>query len=577
MRKKEQQVQSKTPKYLHPLILIGLVIGAFLLRVIPQWNNIFIDGQVIFRGMDAWYHMRLVDNIMANFPIPIKWDMFILYPEGMAVGYFPIMSWIIALPGQIFNYEYVGALVPSILGALVLVPTYFICKKLWLPWVGLIACGLLALTPSEFLHRTLLGFADHHVLEVLFSVLTILFLILMHQEGKLRWTILSGLSLGLYLSSWAGGLLLYVPILIWFLIVFFQKLRLGEATKPICLNLSIVFSLGFMVYLPNIAFMEVGRLPLIPGLLVLLPIGLFFLSRRLKWKALLLVTVGIIPLGLLLGNILVPNILGTVRAVFIDPGTAIQEAMPTGLRVLMNHYGLSFLLSSVGLVVAIKRKETTLLIVWWIFMLLLMLGQRRWGYYFTVNNAIMASYFIYLVVGWMHKDLRVAGPVVICSFLLFTSLPHTIGMAKIPHLMSSNWYNACVWLEQNTPEIEGYYSLETGELDYGVLSWWDYGNWITRIGRRPPISNPMAQTPRIQWEVLLAKSEEEAESLLEGINYIIVDEAMVTGKLWAIVKLSPYEDIDWKPFVQMLWDNETSIWTEIYRKGEVRIYGRQET
>jgi dolichyl-diphosphooligosaccharide--protein glycosyltransferase len=255
-------------------------------------------------------------------------------------------------------------------------------------------------------------------------------------------------------------------------------------------------------------------------------------------------------------------------------GTSIQEAIPSYPSVLLRHYGLTFAMFLGGLVFAIKRRDNSLLITWCIFMLLLTLGQRRWSYYFTVNNAIMASFFIFRIHKGLHKEVRIGGVIVICSFLVFSLLPSTISLAQMPNNLSEDWYNACIWIKENTPEVTGYYDLEVEKLDYGVVSWWDYGNWITRIGHRAPISNPMAQTPSTQWEVLLAKSEEEANSFLDGIEYIMVDLAMVTSKFYAIVRLSPYTQMDWEPFVVKLWNEETTSWTKIHQEGVVKIYGR---
>jgi len=583
--KKSRLKKSKTPKrvptrsipsWLVPIGLIGLVIGTFLIRTLPQWNEVFVDGVVWFRGVDAWYHMRLADNMMANFPIPLRWDMFLLFPEGMNVGYFPLLSWLITTPGQIFNYEVVGALLPPILGALTLIPVYFICKTLWKNWVGLIACMLVMILPTEFLHRSLLGFTDHHILETFFMANTILFLILLHREGKLRWIVLGGLSLGLYLSSWTGGLLMVAPIWIWFLITFLSKLRRGESVKELCRNLSLVFGIGLLLYLPNVFFIE-GIIPFVAvmGIITASPLVLFWLSKSCSWKNIIGIVTGGLLVAIGISSMYFTKLIEIPRAIFISPGTTIQEAMASPPGVLMAQYGVSFLLFLGGLGLAVKRKENLLVIIWCLFMLILMLGQRRWSYYFTISNAIMAAYFIYLISSWMHRNVKTAVVITISAILLFTTLPSTIGMSKLPNYIIQDWYNTCIWLKENTPEVEGYYELERGEVDYGVLSWWDYGNWIARVGKRPPISNPMAHIPGVQWQVFLAKSEEEANTYLEGIEYIIVSEAEVTGKLHAIVRLSKLEEINWKPFIFILWEEaELTTWKKIHQEGEIKIYGR---
>lgn len=576
-KKRKAEETKETPSWVSPLLLGLLVIGAFLLRVIPSWSQVFVDGQVWFRGVDPWYHMRLVDSMMANFPTPLQWDMFSLFPGGMHVGYFPLLSWIIATFGQVFDYEVVGALLPPILGALTLISIYFICKTLWTSWVGLIACLLAAILPTEFFHRSLLGFTDHHILEVFFSVNTILFLVLLSKRRKIRWAILAGVSLGLYLSSWAGGLLLAALIWTWFLTTFLYKLKKEEPAGPLCKDVSLVFGIGLLLFALNLPFTQ-GLAPyvILLGLVAISPSIFYLVSRIASWKTILIATVGCLVLSGILAQVVLPQIWINIRSTLISTISTIQEALPSGPRVIMSHYGISFLLGAAGLVLAIKNKQNLLLVLWSTFMLLLMISQRRWSYYFTITNSILVGYFIFLVSGWVHKEARHAVVIAMCVLLFSTTFSSTLGISRLPILLTNDWHQACVWLRENTPEVEGYYAPEAEEVSYGVLSWWDFGNWITRVGHRAPCSNPMAQRLDIQWDVFLAESEEEANTYLENIEYIMVDEDMVTIKFYAIVRLSS-RDVgpDSHIFLFSLWEETTTTWEKIYQAGTVRIYGRK--
>lgn len=576
-KKRKAEETKKIPSWVSPLLLGLLVVGAFLSRVVPSWSQVFVDGQVWFRAVDPWYHMRLVDNMMANFPSPLQWDMFSLFPGGMHVGYFPLLSWIIAILGQVLNYEVVGALLPPILGALTLISIYFICRTLWTSWVGLIACLLATILPTEFFHRSLLGFTDHHILEIFFLVNTILFLILLSKNGKLRWAILAGISLGLYVSSWAGGLLLAALIWTWFLITFLHKLKGEEPIGLLCKNVSIVFGLGLLLFALNLPFVR-GLTPYVVllGLVAVSP-SLFYLASKVAgWKTILIATAGSLVLSGILAQVFLPQIWINIESTLISPLTTIQEALPSGPRVIMSHYGISFLLGIAGLVLCIKNKQNLLLVLWSIFMLVLMISQRRWSYYFAITNSVLAGYFIYLVSTWVHKEAKHAVVIAMCVLLFSTTLSGTIGISRLPILLTSDWYQACVWLRENTPEVEGYYDSEAEEINYGVLSWWDFGNWITRVGRRAPCSNPMAQRLNIQWDVFLAESEEEANTYLDNIEYIIVDEDMVTIKFYAIVRLSSHDvGPDSHVFLFSLWEETTTTWEKVHQAGTVRIYGRK--
>jgi len=48
-------------------------------------------------------------------------------------------------------------------------------------------------------------------------------------------------------------------------------------------------------------------------------------------------------------------------------------------------------------------------------------------------------------------------------------------------------------LESTTAPTRKRTTTTTREGEYGVLSWWDYGHWITTIGERIPNANPFQQ------------------------------------------------------------------------------------
>ena len=573
----------------YPILGI-LVVGAFLLRVVGQWDKVFVDGNVWFRGVDSWYHMRLVDNMLINFPIPIKWDMFATYPDGYSVGYFPLMSWMIAIPGKFLDYEVVGALLPPILGALTLIPVYYIGKALFSKGVGLLACLLVAIFPTEFFHRTLLGFTDHHVLEVFFSTFTILFLVLAYKNIKkekvrLVYPILAGISLGLYLSSWSGGLLLVFPIWIWFAFTFTHKLMKGNSTESLCKITSLTFLIAFLLYLPNTFFIQNAT----PSSIIMLgatatPFTFQLLSRSLEgWTRFVMVTEGIIIILIVFSALFYPFPFWYIKSVFFGFGATIEEAVPTTPTVLFNQYGISFFLFLGGLYYGIKNKTNSLFLIWTLIIFLTTIGQRRWGYYFVITNALLAAYFAFMLGKWVKPNVRVAVIVVVCFFMVLPTLKGTVGLASRPNNIDNDWYHACLYLKESTPEPfsseNAYYELENKKADYGVLSWWDYGHWIIRIGHRVPVTSPTWQDAPLQSKVLVAQSEEEANEFLREVNikYIIVDEAMVTGKFYALAQKAGVpntEDIRKNSMVMRLWNEEVETWRKIYQVGRVKIFER---
>ena len=94
---------------------------------------------------------------------------------------------------------------------------------------GLIAGLLAAILPGHFLDRTLVGFVDHHALEVLLSFATLAALAHARQSGSARSAPrLRGAALGLYLLAWASGAFFVAILAAWIVIIAFVGDRLAD-------------------------------------------------------------------------------------------------------------------------------------------------------------------------------------------------------------------------------------------------------------------------------------------------------------------------------------------------------------
>ena len=224
-----------SPKAIYAIILLMIFGVALSLRICLPYEGIFVGDWVRFGLNDPWYHMRVVENLVQHFPHRITFDPFTFFPYGQHAPFAPFFDlllgfviWVIGLgsPSQ-HTIEVVGAYFPAILGALVIIPVYFIGKELFNRNVGLLSAGLIAILPGEFLFRSMLGFTDHHVAEVLFSAIAALFLILAIKSARekeisfahiwsrdwrnlrkpLIYALLTGITLGVYLLCWVGALL----------------------------------------------------------------------------------------------------------------------------------------------------------------------------------------------------------------------------------------------------------------------------------------------------------------------------------------------------------------------------------
>lgn len=615
-------------------ILIALFFGiALFLRVYFPYDQVFSGEWIRFTGIDAYYYMRLIDNLAHNFPYQMSFDPYFIYPGSPGAMPFRFFAWLVAgiawviglgSPTQ-HTVDVVSVYFPAVLGALTVIPVYFLGKELFNRWVGVIAAGLIAIMPGEFLGRSILGFTDHHVAETLFTTVAILFLILAMKAARQReltfnhlkhqdWAIiarpiiyglLAGIFLGIYLLTWMGALLFVFIFSLYFIIQFIIDHLKHKSTDYLCLVGVILFFVALLLYLPvspaKFHLVALAIALLIP--LVLSAVSRLMAHREIKPVYYPLALIGFGLAGMAIFAIINPSLLilmlGELR-IFAPAGigalTTIEMQpllFPGGNFSTVVAWGNfttgSFLsLISLGILVylAIKRGDAdkSFLVLWSLAILALTLGQRRFAYYLVVNVALLTGYLSVLIywaicfivdyLGGKRTDYmssqvlsrkeREARPIinyagiglwaiVIFFLVFFPNIRPAIATASQARFAPSDaWMSSLSWLKENTPDPFGnpdfYFELHEPlppgerfsfpESAYGVLAWWDYGYWITRIAHRLPNANP-GQCPVAITSVasfFMSQDEDSAREIVQELDsrYIIVNYPLVTGKFWAI-------------------------------------------
>jgi oligosaccharyl transferase (archaeosortase A-associated) len=663
-----------------PKLIAGLIVALFFgvalyLRIGLSYNQVFIGDWINFPSVDAYYHMRLVDNLIHNFPHRLSFDAYSFFPSGYTVTWAPFFDWFLAgitwliglgSPTQ-HTIDLVGVYLPAILGALTVIPVYFIGKELFNRWAGVIAAGLVGLFPGEFLGRSMLGWTDHHVAETLFSTLAILFLILAVKTARRRqltfnhikrrdwatstrpliYSLLAGVFLGIYLLTWTGALLFPFIVFIYFVVQFIVDHLKGRATDYLCLVGTPMFCIALILFVP-VSQDKLYLLPLVIGLfapLVLFGISRLMSSRGLKTAYYPLTLVGLSIAGLVIFRAINPSFFGSMLGqfgyIFIwHKGTTIFEMQPIffpsnefSFQLVWSNFTTGFFVGLVSLVIlvylVIKHGETekTLFVVWSLTILAATLGQRRFAYYFVVNVALLTGYFSWLILkatGFKEtvtKPLEIPvrersrkaklkkpqkggfrftgsqakmtlGLIVVFFLSFFPNIgPAMDTAAGQPGFgPDAAWRESLSWLKDNTPEPFGnpdfyyeYYepplpgeSYSYPETAYGVMSWWDYGHWITRIARRLPNATPA------MWggcgHFFSAQDEASASELSDslGIRYVIIDHQMVTGKFYAVATIVGKNKEDFYDVYYLPQNGElvpvTFLYPEYYRSMVVRLY-----
>ena len=518
--------------------------------------------------------MRLAEYIYANFPQYLKFDQLALYPDGMKIGYKPLLAYLIASLSKItsVDIELVGAFLPPIVGSLTVIPVYFLGKVVFNKYVGLLGALIFVLLPGEFLHRSLLGYPDHHFLEAILSLLTILFLVRYDKGFGYRWSVFSGVSLGLYLMNWFGAYLLVAIIATWFLIKYGYLVYSRKSVTRLAIG--ILMTLGVASFMSFTLWDYFTKMAM--GFTILIISAMWGLTLIPKWAvSLALVTLGPVVASLAFKGW--PIILERFMSAFWGFGTTISEANPTSLNLALDTYGLGAFMALGGVYLSIKNKVNSLFVVFYIFISLLAIGQLRWGYYMASGVALLSAYLILLVPKHLKEIVRPTVIFIMTFFLLMSitkAFHHTI---NLPNNITTHWYDALVWLNKNSPEPynnANYYTQSNlGLPKYGILTWWDYGDWVIRIAKRSPSSNNMASDePRFP-NFITSKTKEEAEVHLKGVNikYVLLDWEVLTGK-WYAVQTKAKRNISTTDSIALrLWAGELEGYKLVYTNGHVRI------
>ncbi|MFH1031511.1 MAG: STT3 domain-containing protein [Chloroflexota bacterium] len=461
MKDKSKATQSKTTRVgidrvkLVSCILVALFFGlALFLRTVLPYDQIFTQSGIKFSSNDAYYYMRIVDNIVYNFPGHMQIDPYYSYPAASGPVMPTFFSWLLASviwiiglgsPSQ-HMIDVIGVFFPAVLGALTVIPVYFIGKELIGRWAGILAACLIAIMPGEFMGRSILGFTDQHVAETLLTTVTVLFLILAIKTVKGKglsfdhvmrrdWRILSkpliyslvaGFFLGTYLLTWLGALLFVFIIAVFFIIQFVIDHLRGRSTDYLCLVGITCFFVALIMSLFN-SILRSGfyLIPLITALLIppaLSGIARLMTANKLKvaYYPLSLLGLGLIVIGVL--YLIDPYLLRTMVnafSVFAPQGAQLTTIemqrllFPTGsfsLDIAWGNFATSFILGIICLffllysVVRHGDSQNTLFFIWSLILFAATLGQRRFAYYFAVNVALLTSYLIWsLIYGFVTR------------------------------------------------------------------------------------------------------------------------------------------------------------------------------
>ena len=167
--------------------------------------------------------------------------------------------------------------------------------------------------------------------------------------------------------------------------------------------------------------------------------------------------------------------------------------------------------------------------------------------------------------------------------------------------VTDDWHDALNWMKENTPdpfEDPGYYyamyeepanwrGYSYPESAYGVMSWWDYGYWITYVAHRIPNANPTQSNADWAGRFFTAQEiQPYANTVLDRMRtrYIVIDYEMVSrmmqrnGQYYPVGKF--YAMVEWAnkslyKYYEPYYVQDGVIWIfypEYYQSMVCRLY-----
>jgi oligosaccharyl transferase (archaeosortase A-associated) len=406
---------------------------------------------------------------------------------------------------------------------------------------------------------------------------------------------LTGIALAISMFTWEGASIFIGLIGIYILVQFIIDRKSGRSSDYLIITGAMAFLVSLLIispiaisqgtgfdffnsYLPSLS--HVGFLAVFFLLCVLL--GVMQVLQFKKWWYNLLLLFLILIATVFSLEILSPQFYQSLTGgiqYLLGGGilATIEEALPLfntpagGFTIdnVWRAFTLSFFIALISLTYFIHKTmkekypfKSVFLIVWTLIVLILTILQRRFIYLFAVNVAIFSAYFIIAAAKQFsqmqeneaktskkkRKKLRKYNSETNKGLIIGIALLFILTAPNIPIIKyyaegiaapDQDLRDSFKWLKDNSPTTS-YFDAPDKPAEYGVMSWWDYGNWILYLSRRPVVANNFQTGIDDAAHFLIEPDEKAADDILNKrkVRFIVTDAQMLKLKFSSIAMLA---------------------------------------